>query len=470
MHRDLLMKYMQITTLVMLTLLGFFSLPSAWISLAPEIGFLSFLSQTSVLSPIITVITTSIAVWAFILGWDPTQDVLKKIRAIIILGMFTSIRSMVRICVICGIGLIVLVFHFYSITRDKSEIIDLVLQENYDAADLELAKENMSPTEFADLYVIVNAIRQLTRKAGQAGDQAECRIYVNYLSNRNMAFISLWNRYLLLQAKSACLQVLDNPAEAVSELEKARKLTRWLSRYESRRISRMLARLYLEDKNGSAGIKDKGERLQRVITLISTDADRSAIRMFGSARFEQGDYSQAIELWIKSLASETNPMEVKKLKNNIALAYSSISQPRKALEFVKSAIDIPFLETEEDQRREQIRLLSTAASIEASDGRCKEANTYWELREKILRQSAPKCAWLIKAQVNVCSEQEVLSQEQREVVISSLLYGIGQEANDFKDRTSSAIKELIKQADLRFKSCYVGLNFQPDLMVEKLVL
>ncbi len=462
-----MLKYLQIATLAALTLLGVAALPSAWVSFGPDLDFFAFLAQASVLSPLVTIVTTVIAVWAFILGWDPTQKFLQKARGAVVGRIFMSNRAMIAIIGICTIAIIALIANYYTITKSKHEIFNLVLQENYDAADLELAKLNLGASEFADLYVITNATRQLTRKAGQAGDQAECRIYLNYIDGRSPAFMPLWNRYLMLQAKSSCLQVLDNSGQAASELEKARKLTGWLSDYESRRVSRILARIYLQDKNGTAGIKDKDERLQRIVALISTDPDRSAIRMLGSARFEQGDFSQAIELWSKSLGSENDPKEIKKLKNNIALAYSSMSQLEKAAGIVSAALNIPFSDSEEDQRREQIRLLSTGASIEATRKHCKQASELWEKRLSLMHQDKPKCAWLIEAQVENCTEDgSSPSDKRRERVIEGLLQGIGQSSEDFKDRTPAALTELVKQADLRFKECYVGLKFQADAITK----
>lgn len=462
-----MLKFLQIAALTALTLFGIAALPNAWVLMGPELDFFAFLAQASVLSPLVTMVTTAIAIWAFILGWDPTQKFLQKIRADVVNRVFLSNCAMIATIVFCVVGTILLIANYYTITKSKSEILNLVLQENYDAADLELAKTSLSASEFADLYIITNATRQLTRKAGQAGDQAECRIYINYIDGRSVIFMPLWTRYLMQLAKSACLQVLDNPGQAAAELEKARKLTSWLSDYESRRVSRILARIYLQDKNGTAGIKDKDERLQRIVALISTDPDRLAIRMLGSARFEQGDYSQAIELWSKSLGSETDKREIKRLKNNIALAYAYMSQPEKAIEIVSTALDIPFTESEEDQRREQIRLLSTGASIEATRKNCKQASELWKNRLAMMHQEKTKCAWLIEAQVENCTEEgNDLSSVNREHIIESLLQGTGQSSEDFKDRTSAALSELIKQADLRFKECYVGLKFQADAIAK----
>lgn len=465
-----MLKFLQIATLAALTLFGIAALPSAWVSMGPELDFFAFLAQTAVLSPLVTIATTTIAIWAFILGWDPTQKFLQKARATVINRVFMSNRAMIAIIIFCIAGVILFISNHYTITKSKNEILNLVLQENYDAADLELAKINLSASEFADLYVITNATRQLTRKAGQAGDQAECRIYVNYIEGRGTTFMPLWTRYLMQQAKSSCLQVLDNPGQAAAELEKAKRIASWLSDYESRRVSRILARIYLQDKNGTAGIKDKDERLQRIVALISTDPDRSAIRMLGSARFEQGDYSQAIELWSKSLGSETDQKETKKLKNNIALAYASLSQFEKAFGIVSAALDIPYTESEEDQRREQIRLLSTGASIEATRKHCKQASELWQKRLGMMHQDKPKCAWLIEAQVENCTEgSNDLSSGNRERIIESLLQGIGQSSEDFRDRTPAALSELVKQADLRFKECYVGLKFQADTITKAIL-
>jgi tetratricopeptide (TPR) repeat protein len=458
-----MLKYLQIATLASLTLLGMAALPSAWVSLDPQLDFFAFLGQGSVISPLVTIATTAIAIWAFILGWDPTQKFLQRARSSVVSKIFLSNRAMIATIALCIVGLIFCVANYYTITKSKSEILNLILQENYDNADLELAKTNLNPSDFADLYIITNATRQLTRNAGQAGDQAECRIYINYIENRSTTFMPLWTRYLLQQAKSSCLQVLDNPSKAAVELEEARKLAGWLSDYESRRVSRNLARIYLQDKTGTAGIKDKNERLQRIVALISTDPDRSAIRMLGSARFEQGNYSQAVELWSKSLGSESDQKEIKKLKNNIALAYVSMSQPEKAIGIVSSALEIPFLESEEDQRREQIRLLSTGASIEATRNHCKQASELWQKRVSMMHQEKPKCAWLIEAQIGNCTEAgKDISNTGREHIIVSLLQGTGQNPDDFKDRTPAALSELVKQADLRFKECYVGLKFQAE--------
>jgi tetratricopeptide (TPR) repeat protein len=466
----MVLKSLQIATVAASTLLGAAFLPSAWVSFGPDLDFFSFLGQASVLSPLVTIATTTMAIWAFILGWDPTQKFLQKARAALVGRVFISKGSMIALISFSTTATIALITNYYTITRSKHEILNLVLQENYDAADLELAKINIDPSGFADLYVITNATRQLTRNAGQAGDQAECRIYLNYINGRSSAFMPLWNRYLMQQAKSSCLQVLDNPGQAATELEKAKKLTDWLSEYESRRVSRILARIYLQDKNGSAGIKDKDERLQRIVSLISTDPDRSAIRMLGAARFEQGDFSQAIELWSKSLGSENDPMEIKKLKNNIALAYASMSQPEKAAGIVYEALKIPFSDSEEDQRREHIRLLSTGASIEATRRQCKQASELWKKRLSLMHQDKAKCAWLIEAQVENCTEQgSSLSENKRERVIEGLLQGTGQSSQDFKDRTPAALTELVKQAELRFKECYVGLIFQSDAITKAVV-
>lgn len=464
-----MLKLFQIVTLAAITIVCIITLPSAWISISPEMGFSQFLSQASVLSPIATIATTALAAWAFILGWDPTQKALQTARTAVIKHLLQSTKFMAVITVVCICLGALLILHYYSIKNDKEEIINLVLQENFDAADIELAKLSGSAANFSDLYVITNAMRQLTRNAGKAGDQTECRIHLNFLENRSTLFQPLWTRYLIQHSKSACLQVLDNPSAAAVELEKARQLAGWLSEYENRRVSRDLARLYLQDKVG-AGIKDKDERLRRIVSLISTDPEKSAIRMLGTARFEQGDYSQAIELWSKSLSSENNVKEIKRLNNNIGLGYLAMAQPERAIGIVMAALNSPFSELEEDQRREQIRLMATGASIQSNRKRCSEALDLWGKRTALMHQDKPKCGWLIEAQIlNCVQDGQILEPSKREGIIQSLVRGIGQNPEDFKDRTASAINELITQADLRFKECYVGLKFHPEEISKSLL-
>lgn len=455
-----MLRNLQIATLVALTAVGMSLAPTLWIGIAPQISFLSFLGHTAVLSPLITLFAVFAACWAFILGWSPTQTAVNRFRTSVIIPIFLSNRAMIVLLVLCISSLVLVGGFFVNTTSKPHEIFNLVLIDNFDAADEALAKIPASSVEHADLDVITNALREQVKSTSQAGNKESCRKHVEYLENHKGYFRPLWLRYLYHVSKSACLQVLENPSAAVSELEHAREIATWLPDNEVRRVSRTIARILIRDQVGTSGIKDKEERLRYIVKLIGTDSDETALRILGSSYFELGEYAKAIETWERSLESEKIAIERKMLFNNLAMGYSAIEQHHKAYALAKEGIQLDFDKNSESERREQVRILATASFISSAAGNCLEAEKNWATRETLKHQERSMCSALIEAQVASCgTHTTTIDATRRERVINAILFGVGQNPEGFIDRTPNAFSALLRQAEIRFRDCYSGLRF-----------
>jgi len=103
-------------------------------------------------------------------------------------------------------------------------------------------------------------------------------------------------------------------------------------------------------------------------------------------------------------------------------------------------------------------LLSTKTLNLLSQEKCKDAISTWEYRNSFRQQQLSKCTALISAQVLAC-DQEL---DQNNKLIESVLIGVGQDPGSFEDYTEAAIRSLADQANTTFSSCYLGLRFPKD--------
>lgn len=253
------------------------------------------------------------------------------------------------------------------------------------------------------------------------------------------------------------MQVLENPKAAVEFYERARLYARLLGKEEVRRTARKIASIYFSDNTGAAGIGEDNKRYRYIISLISSDSNEAAQRMVGSSYYLLGEYSKSIETWNNLLSSVAthDSIERKKIINNIALAYAALHQYTLALLKVEEGLRLPFSENNENERREQIRLLSTKTLVELNSNSCATARTSWNTRNKLKKQDLSKCTSLINALVWACDNPA----SNRKNIIESLLTGVGQDPLSFKDHTTEAYSAIIEQAEKTFSDCYLGLKF-----------
>lgn len=456
-----MLKALQILSLVVLTAIGLSLVPMFWIGIAPQDSLTSFLARGSVLSPLAAIIAIVTACWAFILGWDPTQAAVSRFRTNVVIPVFLSRRKMQAMLFFCTLGLVLIWAFFLSATSAPPPIFNLVLTDNFDVADKELAQLNSSSTKFADLNVITNALREQVKSTSQAGNKKDCRSYMGYLDNRQVFFQPMWLRYLFHSSKSACYHVLENPIAAIGELEQAKAIASWLPDNEVRRATRAIANILIRDKVGVTGIKDRKEQLRNIIKLIATDPDEAALRMLGNCYYELGEYAKAIEIWKQTLKNVTSTTERKRLINAIAMGYTAMEQHSNALDMLEQGLQLNYDSNSEVERTQQVRLLATAALVNAAIGNCSTAEKMWADREALKRQGRSPCTALLEAQVASCVPPQniILDATRQKRLVNALLFGIGQDQNQSIDLTPAFTRALLDQAEITFSSCYLGLKF-----------
>lgn len=469
--------FLQITCLAIISILFVVSIYAAWLGLGPEQSFLEFMKRAGTILPLIGLLTIYGSFLAFILGWKPNVALANWIRARVIVPAFSQVRWLLAIS-----G--VLLFALAAVTRfiisfevnHDAEIVAAILNENFDRADRLIASQELSTRRIADLYFFNDSERQSYFRSTGDPDPNLCRLYHAYFVARRYVFQPVWTRYAFHLSKGACLRVLDDPKNALAEYQRALKLTRWLSAEQRRLTSRRIAALYLRDSKGYSDIPDQTARLKRVLALLATDPDATAVRMRGTALYFLGEYSKATQEWEEALrvvASE-DYIEKKRLLNNLGLTYRRIDQNALAMERIDSGLSLPYDVKDERQRREQIRLLASKLNILRNQRRCRAALDVFEERERLKVQERSPCTALIETQIRACIvDKDKHTPSDRKQLLDALLFGIGQDVASFVDYTKQALTALVDQSAIKFNECYLGLVYDRDSVqraILKLVL
>lgn len=463
-----MLQKMQIALLLLLSAAFVVSLPTLWLGVSPELSLFSFLSGWQVFGSLATILAIYSGIIAYVFGWNPQGKALHWFREHVLLKALRSSAALLT----ANTSLLALIsleasFLYGFNSPPHNPVVDAIYAENYAAADRELASIELSATRIAALFFVNDSIRQQFFSTSQSADKNLCRVYLNYFSKTRQLFTPIWHRYIQTYAEASCMQVLENPKGAVAFYEKSRLYARWLGSEEERRTARKIAAIYFSDSKGTAGISANDERYRYIISLIGSDPNEAAQRMVGSSYYLLGEYSKAIETWntLLSSISNTQTIERKRIINNISLAYAALHQNQLALAKVEEGLKLPYSESNESERREQIRLLSTKTLVELNANSCTSARVSWDTRNKIKKQDLSKCTSLISAQVLACGN--VATNRRR--IVESLLIGVGQDPNIFRDHTTEALGSIIEQAEKTFTDCYLGLSFDTN-SVKQVVL
>lgn len=466
-----MVKTLQITALLLLTAVFFVSLPFTWLGIWPELDFFSYLSNWQIYGTFLSTIAIYTAVIAYIFGWNPQTQSLAWIRKNIIIPVLNKVSSLSFLVVLLIITLFFQAKFIYSFKNPYAEeIVSMIWAENYAGADRLIGQKSLPSSDIAQLFFVNDSIRQQFYSTSQNADKELCRIYSNYFSSRSLFFHNVWFQYLVNYAHASCMQVLENPKESIKLYNKALRLARWINPDEEKRTARKIATIYFYDSNGVAGIKNKEERLRKIIELVSTDANPTAQRMLGASYYMLGEYAKAVETWndlLGSLGSD-EILEKKKILNNMSLAYSAQFQYSLALNKANEGISLPFNTNNEKERRGQIRLLSTKTQTLLAQEKCSEALDVWNYRNTLRQQQLSKCTSLISTQVLSCNGG--IGHEKK--LLKSLLIGVGQDPDSFIDFTKPAIVSLVEQANTIFSGCYLGLTYPKQKVlsaVERLI-
>lgn len=458
--------FLQITCLTIISVFFGVSAYAAWLGLGPEQSFLDFIKRTGTILPLIGLLTIYGSFLAFILGWKPNVALANWVRARVVVPAFSQVRWLLSISVVVLIVLITIINFITSFSvKYNSEIIDAILNENFDLADKLIASKELSTDRIADLYFFNDSERQSYFRSTGDPDPNLCRLYHAYFETRRHIFQPVWTRYAFHLSKGACLTVLDDPKNALNEYEHALKLTHWLGAEQQRLTSRRIAALYLRDSKGYSDIPDKTARMKRVLALLATDPDATAVRMRGTALYFQGNYSKAAQEWEEALLVITSKdnVEKKKLLNNIGLAYRRTDQNSLAMERIEAGLALPFDVDDESQRREQVRLLASKMNILRNQRRCRAALGIFEERERLKQQERSPCTALIETQLRACIVDKTdHSLSDRKQMLEALLFGIRQDAASFVDYTEQALTALVDQSTIKFDECYIGLQYDRD--------
>ena len=459
-----MLVFLQCTVLCLLCLVAFVGVVASWQGLAPELDVLSYLTSAGTFIPILTVMAFLASLTAYILGWNPTQKILKRFRTAIVLPAFTSIVTL------CGtaaslLGLLAIAYTF-ALSFDRPvvpEIIGHLFVEDYAQTDRTIAGSKLPSDRIADLTLINDSLRQVHFKTTGDPDPDICRTYLSYFSVRRRAFQPVWWRYLYGHAEAACLEVTGdlNAALAVHH-ENVRLAARWMTVDEVRRAKRRIAAIYFRASENQTDIGSKSERLQKILTILATDPDIAATRMRGAAQYLLGNYAEAVRIWRALMASipRSDLMERKKLLNNSALAYGALNQHELAIRMAREGLEIDFQPTHEAERREQIRLLTTMAALKVNVAECANAYAVWNKRGQLTQQELSPCSALIEAQIMSCSP---LPNEQ-ERIINLLLLGTGLTPTAVFEPAAEALTKLLDQSRRKFSQCYIGLEFDIELV------
>lgn len=458
-----MLAVLQIIALAAISFLFASSVCASWLGISPEGSFLDFIRQTGILLPLIGLLTIYGSSLAFILGWRPNVALANWFRMRVIVPAFTQPHwLLITTFIFLAAGSATSLFIFgFSATNDK-DIFDAILAEDFDRADQLIVRARFSNERLDDFKLFNDSERQLYFKSTGDADQNSCRKYYAYFDKRRAIFQSAWTRYLFDLSLAACLDVLDDPKNALAQYQHALKLSRWLGPEQTRLSARRIAALYLRDNEGYSDIPDLTARLHRVLALLATDPDETAIRMRGAAQYLLGQYSKAAQEWEKALGATKaqSDIERKKLLNNLALTYTKLGQNTLALAKADAGLGLSFDATDERQRREQIRLLSTKLDILRAKGDCRGALDVFAERDELKQQDRSPCTALIEAQVRACAaDRGDASPGNLEKMLDALLFGVGQNASSFVDFTKDALTALVNQGDLKFKACYIGLHF-----------
>ena len=463
-----MIKNLQIALLILLSVAFATSLPTLWLGVSPELTLLSFLSGWQIFGSLGTTLAIYSGIIAYVFGWNPQGKALHWFRENILLKALTSSATLVTANTLLLALLLLEASFLYGFRAPlNNPVVDAIYAENYAAADRELASIELSEDRIATLFFVNDSIRQQFFSTSQNADKDLCRVYLNYFSKTKQLFSPIWHRYIQAYAQASCMQVLENPKAAVAFYEKSRLYARWLGPEEERRTARKIAAIYFSDNNGTIGISGSNERYRYIISLLGSDSNETAQRMVGSSYYLLGEYSKAIETWNVLLSSiaATQSIERKKIINNIALAYTALHQNSLALAKVEEGLQIPFSESNENDRREQIRLLSTKTLVELNANSCASARTTWDTRNRLKQQDLSKCTSLISAQVLACGS----SANNKAKIVESLLIGVAQDPVSFRDHTTEALSAIIEQAEKTFTGCYLGLRFNVN-SVKQVVL
>jgi sulfur relay (sulfurtransferase) complex TusBCD TusD component (DsrE family) len=456
-----MIKSLQIALLILLSAAFAISLPTLWLGISPEMSLFSFLSGWQVVGSLATTLAIYSGVIAYVFGWNPQGTALHWFREKILLKALRSSATLVtaNALLLTLISLETSFLYGFS-APPNNPVVDAIYAENYAAADRELASIELADGHIATLFFINDSIRQQFFSTSQNADKDMCRVYLNYFSKTRLLFTPIWHRYMQAYAQASCMQVLENSKSAVAFYEQARLYARWLGHEEERRTARKIAAIYFSDNNDTAGISGSSERYRYIISLVGADSNEAAQRMVGSSYYLLGEYSNAIETWSTQLLSiaVTQATERKKIINNIALAYTALHQNSLALAKIEEGLQLTFSVSNENERREQIRLLSTKTLVELNANSCNSARITWDTRNRLKQQELSKCSSLIGVQVLACGN----AANDRGKIIESLLIGVGQDPSSFKDHTTEAVSAIIKQAEKTFSNCYLGLKFNAD--------
>ena len=449
-------------TLFILLTVGFVTTVLAlWLGFSPELPLLEFLSGWQVFGPLASTFAIYVGLIAYVFGWNPRNGLLQWLRTRLLLPLTSKLSPIIVMVVLLLVIVAAEVTFLLGFgSPHRNSVVDAVWAENYAAADRELASLDATSDEIAELYFVNDAIRQEFFSTSQSADKELCRIYSSYFSRRNMLFSDAWTRYILTYAHASCRQVLEDPQTAVKLYRYGMKVARWLGSEEQGRTARKIATIYFYNNNVTTGFSTNEERHQRIIALVGADSNETAQRMLGASYYLIGEYAKATDTWTQLLRSvpDDKNIERKKILNNIALAYAAQHQMKLSLRTVDEGIAIPYTNTNEQQRREQIRLLSTRTLVQLKQGDCAQAGATWEERNSMRRQKLSKCTALLSAEVTACTGSESVADE----TIRHLLLGIGQNPDSFQDFTPEALSSVVDQAQILFKECYLGLTLNAE--------
>ena len=463
----------QITCLAILSVLFVVSIFAAWLGLGPEQNFLEFMKRAGTILPLIGLLTIYGSFLAFILGWKPNVALANWVRTNVVVPVFLRIRWLLAISGIFLFALAAVTSFIFSFkVKHDAEIVAAILNENFDRADQLIASQELSTRRIADLYFFNDSERQSYYRSTGDPDPNLCRLYHAYFEARRHVFQPVWTRYAFHLSKGACLSVLDDPKNALAEYQRALKLTRWLSADQKRLTARRIAALYLRDNKGYSDIPDQTARLKRVLALLATDPDATAVRMRGTALYLLGEYSKAAQEWEQALrvVAPEDYIQKKRLLNNLGLAYRRIDQNALAMERIESGLALPYDVKDERQRREQIRLLASKLNVLRNQRRCRAALDVFEERERLKLQERSPCTALIETQIRACIvNQAEHTPSDRKQLLDALLFGIRQDAASFVDYTKQALTGLVDQSAIKFNECYLGLQYDRD-SVERAIL
>jgi tetratricopeptide (TPR) repeat protein len=461
---------LQVIALAGLSLLFAAFILATWLGFFPEEDFLEFVKQTGTILPLIGLLTVYSSLLALILGWKPNLAIIDWFRSRIIVPTFTQIRPLSVLILFAFASFVAAIqFAFSFQEKHHAEILEAVASENFARADRLISSSALSAERTADLYIFNESERQLYFKSTGDPDTIKCQLYYTYFKNRRHAFQPAWMRYVFHVSEAACLNVLDDPKQAITQYQRALKLTKWLGPDQARLTSRRIAAIYLRDKRGLSDIPDEATRSRRILALLATDPEDTAIRMRGAALYSLGEYSKAAQEWEKAvnMVKPQDDLEKKKLINNLALSYLRIGQSSLALTRVNTGLALPYDVQNEAQRREQVRLLSTKVEVLKNQNQCPSALDVFEEREKLKRQDRSPCTALLEARIRACMPD---SSENKTKLFGALLFGVGQSAASFVDFTKNALSALVKQSAAKFEGeCYVGLAYGQEA-VERAVL